>query len=41
MTPYWLTNTGVDQLVAGEYDTIRRELMEAPVKEETILYRRL
>lgn len=34
MTPYWLTGKSVDGLIAEEYDEVRRELMEALVKEE-------
>lgn len=32
--PYWLTNKGVDEIDAGEYDKYRRELMAAMVSEE-------
>ncbi|PYI28058.1 hypothetical protein BP00DRAFT_459711 [Aspergillus indologenus CBS 114.80] len=32
--PYWLTNMGVDELVASEYDPVRTEFMDALVAEE-------
>ncbi|RHZ62495.1 hypothetical protein CDV55_102906 [Aspergillus turcosus] len=35
--PYWLTNKGVDQLDATEYDSIRQEFMEALTTEEQAL----
>ncbi|PLB53810.1 hypothetical protein P170DRAFT_451803 [Aspergillus steynii IBT 23096] len=35
--PYWLTNKGVDEIDAEEYDKYRRELMAAMVSEEAKL----
>lgn len=32
--PYWLTNKGVDQIIAEEYDGVRMEFMDAMTAEE-------